>query len=132
MQLFTFREPFDRGDLVAVVHDRERQAGIHPPTVHQHRAGAALAVVAALLGAGHVQVLAQRVEQRGARVERHRVILAVDGERHRHAARHVGLGTRGEGLGRSVDRRGLGHAAGGARDRDRCPGFDDGPSSQGG
>ncbi len=43
-----------------------------------HRAGAALAVVAALLGAGQVQVLAQRVEQRGARVELERVRVAVD------------------------------------------------------
>ena len=43
-----------------------------------HRAGAALAVVAALLGAGQVQVLAQRVEQGGARVELERAGLAVD------------------------------------------------------
>ena len=55
--------------LVALVHHRERQAGVDPPAVDDHRAGAALAVVAALLGAGEMQMLAQRVEQRGARVE---------------------------------------------------------------
>jgi hypothetical protein len=51
------------------MHDGERQAGIDAPAVDDDRAGAALAVVAALLGAGQVQVLAQRVEQRGAGVE---------------------------------------------------------------
>ncbi len=55
--------------LVAFVHHGERQAGIDPPPVDHHGAGAALAVVAALLGAGQVQVLAQGVEQRGAGVE---------------------------------------------------------------
>ena len=33
------------------------------PAVDQHRAGAALAVIAALLGAGQVEMVAQRVEQ---------------------------------------------------------------------
>ncbi len=55
--------------LVALVHHRERQARIDAPAVDDHRAGAALAVVAALLGAGEMQMLAQRVEQRGARIE---------------------------------------------------------------
>ena len=62
-------ETFDRHDLVALVHDGERQARVDAPAVDQHRAGAALPVVAALLGAGQVQVLAQRVEQRRARVQ---------------------------------------------------------------
>ena len=62
-------QPLDGGDAVALVHHRERQAGIDPPPVDDHRAGAALAVIAALLGAGEMQVLAQRVEQRGPRVE---------------------------------------------------------------
>ena len=49
--------------------DGEQQAGVDPPAVQQHRARAALAVVATLLGAGQPGVLAQRVEQRGAVVE---------------------------------------------------------------
>ena len=40
----------------------EREAGIDPPSVHQHRTGAALAVIAALLGAGQVEMVAQRIE----------------------------------------------------------------------
>ena len=55
-------------DVGAVVADRERQARIDPPAVDQDRAGAALAAVAALLGAGQVQPLAQEIEQRDARV----------------------------------------------------------------
>ena len=49
--------------LRAVLHDGEREAGIDAPSVDQHRAGAALAVIAALLGAGEVEMIAQRVEQ---------------------------------------------------------------------
>ena len=63
------RQALDGGDLVPVVHHREGQAGVDAPAVDQHRAGAALAVVAALLGAGQAEVLAQRVEQRHARLE---------------------------------------------------------------
>ena len=51
------------------MHDRERQAGIDAPAIDDHGAGAALAVVAALLGAGEMQMLAQRIEQGGASVE---------------------------------------------------------------
>ena len=62
-------QAFDRHDLVALVHDGERQARVDAPAVDQHGAGAALPVVAALLGAGQVQMLAQRVEQRRPRVQ---------------------------------------------------------------
>ena len=49
--------------------------------VHQHRAGAALAVIAALLGAGEVQPVAQGIEQRRARVHGEAVFDAVDEQR---------------------------------------------------
>ena len=65
----------------AFVHHRERQARVDAAAVDDHRAGAALALVAALLGAGQVQVLAQRVEQGGARVELQRARRAVHLER---------------------------------------------------
>ena len=74
-------EPLDRGDLRAVVGDREREAAVGAPPVDQDRARAALAVVAALLGAGEAEVLAQEVEQRGAGVDREPVLGAVDPER---------------------------------------------------
>ena len=56
-------EPFDGGDLAAFMHDRECQAGVGRVAVDQHGAGAALAVIAALLGAGQVEAFAQGVEQ---------------------------------------------------------------------
>src|ERR1044071_1237617 len=75
------REPFDGDDLLAAVHDREGEAGVVAPPVDQHGAGAACALVAPFLRAGEVEVLAQRVEQRGARVEAEVMVAAVDVER---------------------------------------------------
>jgi hypothetical protein len=64
------------------MHHRQSQAGIDAPAVNDHRAGAALPVVAALLRAGKLQPLAQRVEQGRARVELELAGLAVHGEGH--------------------------------------------------
>ena len=50
---------------------RQHQAGIDRRTVHQHRAGAAVAVAAAFLGAGQAEPVAQQIEQRVARVGEH-------------------------------------------------------------
>jgi len=58
------RKGFDRRDLRALVHDRKGQAGIDAPPIEEHGAGAALALIAALLRAGQVEV--QHVQQRGA------------------------------------------------------------------
>ena len=62
-------EALDGGDRLAH-RCRQGQAGEHAPAADVHRAGAALALVAALLGAGEAKVLAQGVEQGGARVQR--------------------------------------------------------------
>ena len=55
------------------------EARIHAAAVDVHGACAALAVVAALLGAGEVQALAQAVQQGDARLDVELVRLAVDG-----------------------------------------------------
>ena len=68
MQLVALRHALDREDIRAVVADRQRQARIDPPPVDQHRAGAALSAVAALLGAGQIKPLAQQIEQRDPRI----------------------------------------------------------------
>ena len=81
------RETFDRRDLRAVLHDREREARIDPPPVDQNGAGAALAVVAALLGAGEVEMETQRVEQRGPRRDGQLARDPVDMKRDRHLGR---------------------------------------------
>ena len=53
---------FDGRDLRAVLHDSEHQAGIDPPAVNQHRAGAALTVIAPFLGACQGEMVAQGVQ----------------------------------------------------------------------
>ena len=67
VQLAAVREPLDRGDLAAVGLQREVGARVHRPAVDQHHAGAALGVVAALLGAGQPELAAQHGEERPAR-----------------------------------------------------------------
>ena len=80
MQLVAIGEALDGQDVGAVKADRQRQAGIDAPAVDQHGAGAALAAVAALLGAGEVEPLAQQVEQGDARIDLQLVAVSVDGE----------------------------------------------------
>ena len=60
-----FRRPqtLDRGDPGVLVHNRQGQAGIDAAAIHQNGAGAALALVAAFLGAGQPQIVPQGVEQ---------------------------------------------------------------------
>ncbi len=93
---------------------RERQARQHPLTVDMHGAGAALAVVAAFLGAGQVHVLAQRVQKGGAHIHHHAVVTAIDvqhrlGRPQRGGRRHRGRGRSGTGDDR--DRREAGRPA---------------------
>ncbi len=78
MQPAILGNPLDRGDGPAACHHRQHQAGIDPLALQQHRAGAALAEVAATLGAGEMQPITQRVEQRGAGIDHERVIRAID------------------------------------------------------
>src|SRR5205823_4295259 len=88
MQLAVLGEPLDRDDVRAVVRDRECETGVRAPAVEQDRAGAALAVVAALLRSRQPEVLPQQVEQRDARVEHQRVLRAVDPNRDLGELRH--------------------------------------------
>ena len=74
------REAFYGRDLGAVFHHREGQAGIDPPAVDKHRAGAALAVITAFLRAGQIKVIAQRVEQRDPGPQLELRLCSVDGE----------------------------------------------------
>src|SRR6266851_479496 len=78
MQGAGLSDTFYRRDLVALVHHGEAQARVHPPAVDMHGAGAALAVVAAFLGAGQVNGFAQAIQERRARVEAQPVLAAID------------------------------------------------------
>ncbi len=65
------RQPLDGADRAAVQLRQEQDAGVQRPRSpvvgHHHRAGAAVALVAALFGAGQPTLLAQPVEQRPCR-----------------------------------------------------------------
>ena len=79
------RESLDGGDLGAVLHHREDEAGIHPRAVHEHRAGAALRDAAAELGAGQAQLIAEHPEKRHVVFDIDLVQGSVDPELHRGA-----------------------------------------------
>jgi hypothetical protein len=81
MQPVLVRQPLDGGDLASLVLHRERKARQDPLAVDQHRAGAARALIAPLLGAVEMERLAQQVEQRHARVGREVGLGAVDAYR---------------------------------------------------
>jgi len=71
-------EPLDRGELAAVKLHRKEQAGAHRVTIEQHGAGAADAVLAADVGTGEPELVAQEVAQQQARLDAALVQPAVD------------------------------------------------------
>src|SRR5208337_1129824 len=86
MEPVALGEALDGDDLRAVEAQRECQTRIDPLPVHEHGAGAALPTVAALLGSGQAEALAQEIEERCARiVERDLPPLAVDAKVHRES-----------------------------------------------
>src|SRR4051812_34862458 len=82
MQLFRRAQAFDRRDAGALLHNCERKTRIYSPPVDDHCARAALPLIAAFFGAGHLQILAQRIEQRGPDIELEVMHSAVDFKRH--------------------------------------------------
>ena len=74
------RHPLDGLDAAALALEAEHEAREHRLAVHEHRAGAALAELAAVLGARQAQVLAQHLEQRLVRREGRLDRLAVHDE----------------------------------------------------
>jgi hypothetical protein len=87
MQLVAASDALDGEDVGAVMADRQRQARIDPPPVDQNGTGAALATVTSLFGSSQVQTLAQKIQQRDARVFEfdvppHTVDGEADGEIH--------------------------------------------------
>jgi hypothetical protein len=63
MQMPILGQALDARDACAVLHDSERKTRYDAAAINQHRAGAALAVVAALFAACQVEMLAQEIEQ---------------------------------------------------------------------
>ena len=75
---FAFQCPLPaNGDVRAIFHDGKCKARVDTPAIDQHRAGAALAVIAALFRAGQVEMFAQGVEQGGPGAELKLVALPI-------------------------------------------------------
>src|SRR3954452_7016110 len=88
MQAAGGRQAFDGGHLAALALRCERQARQHALAVEQHRAGAARALVAAVLRAGQVELVAQCIEERDAAVETPPPGAPVDPQHHVDAGGH--------------------------------------------
>jgi hypothetical protein len=86
VQLLAFRQAFDRRHLAANNCDREREARVRAAPIEEHGAGATLAVVAPLLGAGQVEHLAQRVEKCHSWFDDQLAVCAVNGQLDRNGA----------------------------------------------
>ena len=64
------------------MHHSERQAAVDTLSIDDHRASATLPLVTTLLRTGQPQMLTQRIEQRGARIEIERMAPPIDGQRY--------------------------------------------------
>ena len=95
MQLAVTSQAFDGSDFVALMHDREGEAGIDSTAVDVDGAGAALAMVTAFLSAEHLEVIAESIEQGDSRLEFETMFLAVDLQRNRNCAWNLGRGCMG-------------------------------------
>ena len=73
-------EPFDGRDRAAFDLRSQRQTGKHTLAVDMNGAGATLALIAAFLGAGEVEMIAQRIEKRHARFDGEGMCPAIDFE----------------------------------------------------
>ncbi len=89
MQLAILLQPFNGRDLIHLVHHRKAQARIHPPPIHMNRTRAALPMVTALLRAKHLQVLAQRIQQRHTRLQHQLVIFPIHPQHNRNRAGNI-------------------------------------------
>ncbi len=62
MQVVAFGKSFNRGDLLALLHNSEGQAGRYSTPIDEHSACAAMSEAAALFAACQVKIVAQTIE----------------------------------------------------------------------
>src|SRR6476620_8008711 len=82
VKIAAFFQALDGRYLVARMHHGERQAAVDALSIDDHRAGAALPLVATLLRTGQPEMLTQRIEQRYARIEIESMTPSIDSQRH--------------------------------------------------
>jgi hypothetical protein len=80
MQLALRSTAFDRGDFRTVEFGEQDHAPVDPAPVGQHRAGFALAPVAAFLGSGEIVMVTREIEQRQRRVVLDAHLIALHGQ----------------------------------------------------
>jgi hypothetical protein len=80
-------DAFDRRYLMAFTYDGKRQACKDTPTVNPDGASATGSLVASLLGTGKFEMLAECVEQAGARLQIDQTLGSVDAKRDVRAGR---------------------------------------------
>ena len=86
MHFLRLPDALDRRDLIALVQSGERETRKLAPAVDVNRACAALAVIASFFRSGQMQMLAQTIEERRARIDVKIVFLAVNGQRYGNCA----------------------------------------------
>jgi hypothetical protein len=89
MQVLVPREPLDRHDLVALRLGAEHETGADERAVEQHRARAALALLARVLRAGELERVSEHHEEALAAPEVGLERLAVHRQRDPHDLRHL-------------------------------------------
>src|ERR1041385_5822966 len=91
MQLLAFGDAFDGGDIGAVGLPDQHGAGFHRAAVDMHHTGAALAGVAADMGAGQAEMVAQQMDEERPVLDVGRNRFAVHGQfdcRHADTSRY--------------------------------------------
>lgn len=73
-------QAFDSGDFVALVHQRQGQAGVNPPTVNDDGTSTALAMIAPFFGACEMKMFAEDIKKRCSVVDSETLPAAVDGK----------------------------------------------------
>ena len=82
MHFLRLTNAFDGRDLIALVQRGKRETRKLTATVDVHGARAALAVIATLLRTRQMQMLAEAIKQRGARIDPQIVFLAINPKFH--------------------------------------------------
>jgi hypothetical protein len=95
MERFAVREPLDRCDGLAVMHCGERQTRVDAAPVEQHRASAALTVIATLLGSREREMFTQSVDKSCPRIERQSMQLSVHSKFDTYWSHRLGVGPLG-------------------------------------
>jgi hypothetical protein len=83
MEFAVLGKTLDRRHLRAFGRRGKNHTTVHASSVQMHSAGAAFTEIAAFLGARQLQVLAQQIEQCGARINWDLVAAAIDAQRDR-------------------------------------------------